>query len=746
MRRTGIVLFLCSLLIVASRSLATDHQKLSGYVKSLLPASQPAAGRSLTPAPTASRTLTAFLKVDAACADTVYKTYGLRCYAQQGDIAIVGIPVDCLAALSEHPAVHRIEASPSASLTMDTTAIIVGADKVYSSLQPLPGQSNSLHSLSPFTGQGVVVGIMDVGFDLTHPNFYDATMSQYRIGAFWDQLSLDTIGSTMPVGRDFIGTEAVLAQQHSRDGLIQTHGTHTLGIAAGSGYLSPYRGIAYDAELCLVSNAVNDDIELIDSADYYKYTTATDALGFKYMFDYADRQGKPCVASFSEGYSPYMDEDDSLFAAFLDSLTTVPGHIIVASAGNENNTVYTYFEKAADMPAAGAFLLCNKKHASYRLQTEGPADIHLLAYDKQDPDIPRDTLTFRFHSLTQDFLLTDTLFLNGDTCVARLDCYPSAFTAATVCYLQLSASQNLSALSSHLALVVEGDTHAEVFGSSSSSMCSQAIDSRWNAGQQGHNIVAPGCFPAVICAGSTTHRQHFINAQGIGRNVASGPTVGQRSYYSSTGPTMNALTKPDVMAPGDNIISSYSSYYTEAHPDTSNTVVSFDFNGRSYPWAANSGTSMACPVAAGVIALWLQAKPDLTRNEIIEVLSRTCRHPVSTLTYPNNEYGFGEIDAYRGLLDILGIDRIEGISLHQPERLRLAMYGSQLLLKTTEHPAVPLRISIYSLNGTLVHQTTLQPTDTSIPLPSLPRGLYAVQVTCSDPRFTGSQLVNQHYQ
>ena len=60
---------------------------------------------------------------------------------------------------------------------------------------------------------------------------------------------------------------------------------NTLGIAAGCGYDSPYRGMAYESDICLVSNAVSDDEQFIDSTDYYKYTYATDALGFKYIMD-----------------------------------------------------------------------------------------------------------------------------------------------------------------------------------------------------------------------------------------------------------------------------------------------------------------------------------------------------------------------------------------------------------------------------------------------------------------------------
>ena len=251
MRRASIAILLCSLLIVTSHSLATEYQKLSGYVRSLLLSSpQPALSRSLSESPQRSRLLTAFMKVDAGEVDEVCRDYQLCCHARKGDIAIVSIPIDRLSALSHHPAVHRIEASPTAFLTMDTTRVVVKADRLQSLLPTIPN--------SPYTGAGVVVGVMDAGFDLTHPNFFDSSATRYRIGAFWDQLSKDTVGSPLPVGRDFVGYDNVYAQQHSTDGLIMTHATHTLGIAAGSGYNSPYQGIAPDADICIVNNAIND--------------------------------------------------------------------------------------------------------------------------------------------------------------------------------------------------------------------------------------------------------------------------------------------------------------------------------------------------------------------------------------------------------------------------------------------------------------------------------------------------------
>ena len=372
-----------------------DYSKMSALVRhAAMAANQPSAHRTSA---SDGRSITAFVQVTD---DNVLDQYGCRVYAQLDDIAIATIPLGRLKALANHPAVTRIEAGETSKPLMDTVPRLCNILPAY-------------HQLSQaFTGKGVVLGLMDIGFDLTHPNFFNnGHLDEYRIMAFWDMLSQDTIGSTLPVGRDFVGPSAVMAHQRSVDGLTQTHGTHTLGIAAGSGYLSKYRGVAYESDICLVSNAVSDII-YIDSADYYKFTTATDALGFKYIFDYAQQQKKPCVASFSEGYSAFMDEEDRLYAEFLEKLTG-PGRIIVVAAGNENRE-QTYAEKPLEIESAGAFIRCFSKTAVYRMKADGPMTVRLYVYGKGST--PSHTLTVSSSDGRLDSLLTDTLFINNDTC------------------------------------------------------------------------------------------------------------------------------------------------------------------------------------------------------------------------------------------------------------------------------------------------------------------------------------------
>ena len=152
---------------------------------------------------------------------------------------------------------------------------------------------------------------------------------------------------------------------------------------------------------------------------------------------------------------------------------------------------------------------------------------------------------------------------------------------------------------------------------------------------------------------------------------------------------------------------------------------------------------MSTPVVAGIIALWLQAKPTLTPDDIRGILQRTCLHPEEQLTYPNNLYGFGEIDAYKGLLDILGIDGIKELSHHQPQGVRVTARDGMLRLLFAQKPTEPVLLSIYATSGALLHRQWLTNTTQNIvlPLPVKTSGIYAIQLTGKDKGITGSQLI-----
>ena len=630
-----------SLGIIAQRP---RYEKMSPFVREAMASAL--ATKQLTRSQSDDRLLTAFVRIDGNAAE-VLRQYGCKELARVGDISIAAIPLSKLGALSCGRQVKRIETGRRCSIQMDTTRIVVNAEKVYTG----EGLSQS------YTGCGVVVGVQDIGFDLTHPNFYSADMSQYRIKALWDQLSRDTIGSTLYVGRDYVGRDALLELKHPIDGETQTHGTHTAGIAAGSGAqgngdISPYRGMACDADLVLVDNAA-DNASLIDPKDYYKFTYATDALGFKYIFDYAERMHQPCVINFSEGSSQDFHGYDQLYYELLAKLIG-PGRIIVSSAGNDGAR-NSYIHKNIGKERAGAFIMGNEKRFSCTAKSKQTFTFRVSVYDNVASPQIVDISTVNVCN-AQDSLLTDSLLVGGKKYKWRVLAYPNSYDTSETAYdFQLSSPSKLGD-SPQVSLQVMGrDADIELYRMSGY-MFPHSLDPVLDAGDCRYTIFSPSSSPDVICVGSTSYRTQFVNYLGEKKVYDSGQK-GIRSSFSAMGPTLDGRIKPDVMAPGQNIISSYSTFFINNPKNVNASVKSdvrhFEYNGRVYAWNANAGTSMSAPVVTGAIALWLQADPTLTPADCLEIFAKTCSHYDTSLSYPNNLYGYGQIDVAAGLREVL---------------------------------------------------------------------------------------------
>jgi serine protease AprX len=104
--------------------------------------------------------------------------------------------------------------------------------------------------------------------------------------------------------------------------------------------------------------------------------------------------------------------------------------------------------------------------------------------------------------------------------------------------------------------------------------------------------------------------------------------------YSGYGTTSDGFAKPDLVAPGSNIISLMANPNSELASAHSGNIVSGIY-------FKMSGTSMAAPVVSGAIALLLQDEPALTPDQVKYRLKATAR-AFSTSTYA----GAGYLDVY----------------------------------------------------------------------------------------------------
>jgi serine protease AprX len=149
---------------------------------------------------------------------------------------------------------------------------------------------------------------------------------------------------------------------------------------------------------------------------------------------------------------------------------------------------------------------------------------------------------------------------------------------------------------------------------------SQMVNSAYNAG------LVP-----CVAAGNSGPAKYTIGSPGAAANaitVAAVADVGEMGFqlanFSSRGPTADNRTKPDIAAPGVNIMA--------ADSGTTNQYVSM------------SGTSMATPFTAGSCALMLDANPSLTPTQVRSKLTTTALSwgPAGQ----DVDYGFGRLDAY----------------------------------------------------------------------------------------------------
>lgn len=135
----------------------------------------------------------------------------------------------------------------------------------------------------------------------------------------------------------------------------------------------------------------------------------------------------------------------------------------------------------------------------------------------------------------------------------------------------------------------------------------------------------------VVAAGNSGPGTSTIGSPGAALKaltVAAMADVGEKGFqlasFSSRGPTADGRTKPDISAPGVNIMA--------AKSGTTNQYVQY------------SGTSMATPFTAGTVALMLDANPALTPQQVKDTIFNTAVNwgPAGQ----DIDYGYGRLDTH----------------------------------------------------------------------------------------------------
>jgi serine protease AprX len=160
------------------------------------------------------------------------------------------------------------------------------------------------------------------------------------------------------------------------------------------------------------------------------------------------------------------------------------------------------------------------------------------------------------------------------------------------------------------------------------------------------SITSPGDDPTVITVGSAnTHQTNVRSDDTVNFFSSRGPTRGH-SVDASGNPVYDNLLKPDLVAPGNKIISAQSqgSYLTSEYPQL------HESGSGATGFMQLSGTSIAAPVVSGAAALLLQENPGLTPPLIKAILQYTAQQ------IPN----MNVCEQGAGLLNIAGAAQLAG--------------------------------------------------------------------------------------
>ena len=661
------------------------------------------------------------------------------------------LPVDSLGALDQSASIVRMEANELSNVLNDNSKEILGVNKVWNGIE-LP---------QAFRGNGVLAGVMDIGFDFTHPSFRNEDGSS-RVIWFWDPLAEND--KPKELGRTYTTPDEVLAAEHSYNATQDNHGSHVLGSIAGRGIDGNFAGMAPEADIIGGYVPLGDIPQDFYSRlnDYLMKTFLPETNGLPMgivnveissvielamlykIFKKADDLNKPCVVNWSFGAPSSFSADFTAYETVLNRMLG-PGRIVVASAGNDGGMM-KYVKKEADKPMEqpvyykseirtySMFIRTKMDNPFFKMDMvfEDLADtIHIDTYDaiiknafNQDyeasVDIPRSEWEDEFEDVEEypfSVAVKTTNFAEGYAGF-NLTVHPS---------VKYSHSENMVG-----KIIVNSPVELEFLGSKDAKGGYTRFSNENIENSRGCNIKTinlPGSLERIVTVGAMHQCTSFTNIFGEDATyIALGSEKGHLSSFSSCGPTIDNRIKPDVVAPGHNVLSVYNSFYEPGPAENVEKKMAYKANafGKDYAIWTMSGTSMSSPVTTGVIALWLQANPNLTPEDIKGVIERTSHQPEPEFsgTDKNVYYGWGEIDAYAGLLDILGLTGISEISKHQPAGLKFRLEGRTLYIDGIDSSET---VTVFDLSGRPVLRTETS-SDGILSLPELSAGVYAVQV------------------
>ncbi|MBR5638177.1 MAG: S8 family serine peptidase [Muribaculaceae bacterium] len=562
---------------------------------------------------------------------------GVKVTGKFSDFVTVSIPVNKIEAVARMKGVKQVGIARNARLLTDVAKGIVNADKAWD------GTNYGLPQ--GYTGQGVVVGLIDDGIQFNHRAFLDDNGNS-RVKAVYLPNASSANGGTKPVidGVQMMGYQYTTPSQIgvlTCDDSSESHGTHTSGCAAGS-HVGNYAGMAPEADLilCGCGSSLTENA-IVSSA--------------KYIGWYAQQLGKPCVISISLGSDIGPHDGTSITSRAYTEVANTYGAVILLAAGNEADII-GHAKKT--LASDDDYMAVTNTVSSWWGSASGSCDIWNSTSDELQ-------IKVIVNGSQSDWMTSGTF--NSVTVSGGVDAYNNRYNL----YIESSASSATYVIKGSAGNTINVFTDCWYSTLSSSS------------GTVSGYTITPGTYEGSMCDDMTSPKVISVGAQAS--RSSDGYGQGDVAYFSSYGVDCNGVNQPFITAPGHYVISSVNGYDTYQ-----STSWSMTYNGQTYNWGQMSGTSMATPTAAGVVALYLQADPTLDVDRVKEVIAETATAYPLNSTSPVMARGHGIINA---------LDGIEYILQHQgptiiakPDAVTFEGYAGETYTQV-------VKVKGYNLNG-----------------------------------------------
>ena len=615
----------------------------------------------------------AFIGIDGPEVITLLQCCGVNVNCLFDGFVTAQIPVDRLKDVWQLKGVNDIEISSRLQVCTDSTMSVTHVNQV------LNGFDYNLPR--SYDGTGVIVGIIDTGFDILHRAFKrNDDTSKTRVVRLYH--TKNNKGHTaryneiirLP-GSVFMDDEIYSLTPDTEN---TAHGTHVASIAAGS-HVYGYGGMAPGADIVLCN------VSVLDGS-----MSAVEVANCVYYIDsYADSVGQPCVISISVS-TPNGQRDGMDYLSKVVKQVTGPGRIFVISAGNDGGrTAYAHKIATPSSPMNLLFKFKSSYGDSTYYYSGLLADIWMRKSSSN--------LYYKFHVLdlqTGEIVWESKQY--GTKTVIPVDSvkdyfkyYSASDTTGYIEALTNYASDGRkyrlevsihNLMNVHYTIVngerkgryaigasiyprkdVPNDIDAwvcnsgsgfSVYNGSVKTLDGNYISDFYTPATDSCSIGSYAVSDSTISVGAYAARNSYYSMTQNRIITDNSVPVGDIASFSSfqiagAGPTGEAL--PTVCAPGVNVVAAGSrySYFARNSPYT----VLKDEGG--YYWGVMSGTSMAAPTVAGIIALWLQANPNLSVADVKGIIAQTAIKDRFTMAKPNRFGPNGKIDAMAGMRLVL---------------------------------------------------------------------------------------------